>query len=243
MFSSFGISLFGSSFAAGMALSLSLIVAIGPQNAHLLRLGLARQHLWLSVITCAIADIVMITIGIAGLAKLGQLPDRVYGAMLGAAIVMLVVYGAQAAQRFWHAVMTTKAPAVANASDAMNRNATDSDAMNSNAASHPTVLSKPALSRRQALMQALAFSWLNPHAWIDTAVLIGGASLAYQAKERTEFGIGAMTGSVVWFIAIGTLAFWLGRRLSHTNVWRWVDGLVALMMWTIAAGLAVSLFG
>lgn len=198
-------------FVAGMALSLSLIVAIGPQNAHLLRMGLQRQHLWLSVAVCAVADVVLIAIGVIGLAALGQLSERLHGALLGATVLVLLLYGWQAAQRFWQGLKT---PA------------------------HELNVTGVRMSRRQAVAAALAFSWLNPHAWIDTAVLIGGASLAYQAEARTGFGAGAMVGSMVWFVALGTLACWLGKRLGQSSIWRWIDALVAIMMWAIAATIA-----
>ena len=208
-------------FTAGMALSLSLIVAIGPQNAHLLRMGLQRQHLWLSVAVCAIADMVLIAVGVIGLAQLGQLSDRLYGALLGATVLVLLLYGWHAAQRF---MQTMRAPAV-----------TDSGA------GADVQAPSNRISRRQAVSAALTFSWLNPHAWIDTAVLIGGASLAYQEQARTGFGLGAMVGSGIWFVTLGALAWWLGKRLGQSNLWRWIDGLVALMMWTIAATIAWGL--
>jgi L-lysine exporter family protein LysE/ArgO len=97
------------------------------------------------------------------------------------------------------------------------------------------------MSRRQAVFAALAFSWLNPHAWLDTAVLIGTASLAYGAGAGV-FGMGAAAGSVVWFAILGLAAFWLGRRLNSMLVWRALDGLVALMMWGTAVFLLKGLF-
>lgn len=201
-------------FTAGMVLSLSLIMAIGPQNAHVLRMGLQRQHLWLTVATCALADIVLISLGVLGLAQLGGLSDKLHGALVGAGVLFLSVYGWQAFRRFLNP--TT-----------------------------PVVPSREAdaapMSRRQAVLSALAFSWLNPHAWLDTAVLIGSASLAY-GPARESFGLGAATGSVVWFLVLGVAAFWLGRRLNSLRLWRALDGAVALMMWGTAAGLVASLF-
>jgi L-lysine exporter family protein LysE/ArgO len=90
------------------------------------------------------------------------------------------------------------------------------------------------------VLSALAFSWLNPHAWLDTAVLIGTASLAY-GQGSTVFGLGAATGSLLWFMALGIAAFWLGRRLNTLNLWRLLDGAVALMMWGTALWLLTSL--
>ncbi|MEP6966083.1 MAG: LysE family transporter, partial [Polaromonas sp.] len=140
-------------FFSGLVLSLSLIMAIGPQNAHVMRMGLKRQHLWLTIAVCVATDIVLIAAGVGGLARLGGLSDKLLGAMTGAGALILLLYGGQALRRFL-------------------RPGTSSSG-----------LAQPAgaggMSRRQAIGAALALSWLNPHAWLDTAVLMGSASLAY----------------------------------------------------------------
>lgn len=205
-------------FSAGMLLSLSLIMAIGPQNAHVLRMGLQRQHLWLTVAVCALADIALISLGVFGLAQLGGLSDKLLGALIGAGVLFLAVYGWQAFQRF----LKPRALTVLQDEDGQTRHA------------------PAAVSPRQAIASALAFSWLNPHAWLDTAVLIGTASLAY-GQGSTVFGLGAATGSLVWFLLLGAAAFWLGRRLNSLHIWRALDGAVALMMWGTAAWLLSSL--
>jgi len=200
-------------FTAGLVLSLSLIMAIGPQNAHVLRMGLQRQHVWLTIAICVVTDVSLIALGVLGLAQLGGLSDKLQGALIGAGVLFLAVYGWQAFLRLRHpragGVTASGAP--------------------------------QALTRRQAVLQALAFSWLNPHAWLDTAVLIGTASLAY-GQGSTVFGLGAATGSLLWFVGLGVAMFWLGRRLNSVAVWRALDGLVALMMWGTAAWLLASLF-
>ena len=205
-------------FTAGMLLSMSLIMAIGPQNAHVLRMGLQRQHLWLTVAVCVLADVVLIGLGVLGLAQLGGLSDKLLGALIGAGAVFLGVYGWQAFQRF----LRPQALAVLSADDGQIRHTTGP------------------VTPRQAILSALAFSWLNPHAWLDTAVLIGTASLAY-GQGSTAFGLGAATGSLVWFVLLGAAAFWLGQRLNSLHVWRALDGAVALMMWGTAAWLLTSL--
>jgi L-lysine exporter family protein LysE/ArgO len=205
-------------FTAGMVLSISLIMAIGPQNAHVLRMGLQRQHLWLTVAVCAVADVALIALGVLGLAQLGGLSDKMLGALIGAGVLFLGVYGWQAFQRF----LKPQALTLLDDGDGQTRHA-------------------PApVTPRQAMASALAFSWLNPHAWLDTAVLIGTASLAY-GQGSTAFGLGAATGSLVWFLVLGTAAFWLGRRLNSLHIWRALDGAVALMMWGTAGWLLTSL--
>ncbi|MFN5098296.1 MAG: LysE/ArgO family amino acid transporter [Limnohabitans sp.] len=212
-------------FTAGMVLSISLIMAIGPQNAHVLRMGLQRQHLWLTVAVCAVADIALIALGVLSLAQLGGLSDKLHGALVGAGMLFLMVYGWQAFQRFLHPtalVLNPPQKASAEAGTPAGR-----------------VQAAP-VTRRQALLSALAFSWLNPHAWLDTAVLIGTASLAY-GQGSASFGLGAAAGSVLWFLSLGVAAFWLGRRLNSLHIWRALDGAVALMMWGTALWLGFSL--
>jgi len=217
---------FNPTFTAGMVLSLSLIMAIGPQNAHVLRMGLQRQHVWLTVAVCIVADVLLIALGVLGLAQLGGLSDKLHGALVGAGVLFLAVYGWEAARRFLH-------PTPVAAWEAQPAQHADGST---------ATASPPGISRRQAVLSALAFSWLNPHAWLDTAVLIGTASLAYGTPGNTVFGLGAAVGSTVWFLALGVAVFWLGRRLGSATLWRWLDGLVALMMWGTAGFLLSSLF-
>ena len=215
-------------FTAGMVLSISLIMAIGPQNAHVLRMGLQRQHLWLTVAVCAVADIALIGLGVLGLAQLGGLSDKLHGALVGAGMLFLAVYGWQAFQRFLRPkALALDLPSADGPSE-------------SNSATSGSQPQPVAVSRRQAILSAMAFSWLNPHAWLDTAVLIGTASLAY-GQGSTVFGLGAAAGSMLWFLVLGTAAFWLGRRLHSLHIWRALDGAVALMMWGTALWLGFSL--
>jgi L-lysine exporter family protein LysE/ArgO len=215
-------------FTAGLVRSLSLSMAIGPQNAHLLRMGLQRQHLWLTVAVCAVADVLLIGLSVLGLAQLGGLSDKLHGALVGAGMLFLTVYGWQAFQRFLHpnALVWDTSPGVEGTKPDL-------------AAAKVTPQPAP-ITRRHAVLSALTFSWLNPHAWLDTAVLIGTASLAY-GQGSTVFGLGAATGSMLWFLVLGTAAFWLGRRLHSLHIWRALDGAVALMMWGTALGLGFSL--
>ncbi len=198
---------------SGMLLSLSLIIAIGPQNAHVLRMGLLRSHVGLTVAACAVTDLLLIGIGVAGLAQLGKLSNAVQGAMIGGAILFLLHYGWGAARRAWTNQYTGLSAAQQGAPQ----------------------------TRTQALGTALAFSWLNPHAWLDTAVLIGTASLAYQRPDNWMFGAGAAAGSALWFIALGLGAQLLAHKLARPAVWRAIDITVALTMWGTALWLAQGL--
>ena len=200
-------------FFSGMLLCLSLIVAIGPQNAHVLRMGLLRSHVGITIAACAVTDVLLIAIGVLGLAQLGQLSSNISAALVGAAVLFLLHYGWLAAQRAWR-------PAASGLQ-----------------AVHQSLPATP----RRALSSALAFSWLNPHAWIDTAVIVGGASTAYQQPHNWVFGLGAALGSALWFVTLGFGAVALAKYLAHPAVWRAIDCTVALTMWGTAAWLAWGL--
>jgi L-lysine exporter family protein LysE/ArgO len=200
-------------FLSGILLSLSLIVAIGPQNAHVLRMGLLRSHVGITVLACAVTDALLITIGVLGLAQLGNLSSSISTVLVSGAVLFLLHYGWQAARRAWQ-------PAAAGLQAVQQ--------------------SLPATPKR-ALSTALAFSWLNPHAWIDTAVIIGTASLVYQQPDNWVFGLGAAAGSAMWFVTLGLGAAALAKHLAHPVVWRAIDSLVAITMWGTAAWLAWGL--
>jgi L-lysine exporter family protein LysE/ArgO len=204
-------------FNAGLLLSLSLIMALGPQNAHVLRMGLRGQHLWLTIGLCILSDVLFIGMSIFGLGQLGGLSDTIKNALVGGGILFLLVYGAQAFARFRSGAAA--AMSQANASD------------------------EAVMTRRQAILAALAFSWLNPHVWLDTAVLLGTASLAWGQPGNAVFGIGAATGSVIWFTGLGVCLLCLGPRLRQPGVWRALDALVALLMWGTALVLGLGLLG
>ena len=202
-------------FNAGLLLSLSLIMALGPQNLHVIRTGLQRHHLWLTVGASVLSDALLIGLGVMGLAQLGGLSPWVKNGLIVGGMVFLMVYGAQAFGRF-------RAGTSARVATAVESGATP-------------------VSPRQALLAALAFAWLNPHAWLDTAVLIGAASMAWGYPDNLTFGLGAVAGSTGWFVGLGLAVLWLGKRLRHPGVWRALDGLVALMMWGTALALGWSL--
>jgi L-lysine exporter family protein LysE/ArgO len=198
-----------------MALSLSLIMALGPQNAHVMRMGLRGQHVVLTVLLCIVSDVLLIALGVLGLAQIGGLSPMFKTALVGGGIAFLLVYGAQAFARF--------------------RLGGSSGTNLALSAEH-----KP-MTRTQATLAALAFAWLNPHAWLDTAVLIGSASLAWGTPGNTLFGVGAACGSALWFVGLGLCVFSVGQHLRAPALWRVLDGLVALMMWGTALMLARGL--
>jgi L-lysine exporter family protein LysE/ArgO len=199
---------------SGALLGFSLIIAIGPQNAHVLRMGLQRKFVIATVLACALTDCFLIALGVAGLATLSSLAPWLMKSLLIAAFLFLGYYGWLGFRRAFQ-------------SNASGLNL-------SNAAGLPRNLG-------QAITSALAFSWLNPHAWLDTAILVGGASLKFRAPENWWFGIGAAIASSVWFFSLGATAAVLSPWLAKPLTWRFIDFSIGLTMWGTAGLLAKEL--
>jgi L-lysine exporter family protein LysE/ArgO len=207
-----------SSFLAGALLGFSLIIAIGPQNAHVLRMGLQRRFVFTTVFACALTDWILIGIGVSGFATMRTMAPWLMKLLLIAALLFLLYYG-------WLGFCRAMRPCAA---------------LGSQALSTATVQGLPT-TFQHATLTALAFSWLNPHAWLDTAVLVGGASLRYPAPQNWWFGIGAATASTIWFVGLGGAASALSPWLAKPLTWRFIDASIALTMWATAGFIAKEL--
>jgi len=189
----------------GFATSLSLIVAIGAQNAFVLRQGIRNEHVLPVVILCAVSDLVLIMAGVAGVGALVTAhPQLLTIARYGGA-AFLVGYGLLAARRAFRP--TTLTPSDAG----------------------------PA-SLKSVLLTCLALTFLNPHVYLDTVVLLGTLA-SQQGDARWRFGAGAAAASLVWFFGLGFGARRLAGLFARPSTWRVLDGVIALTM----IGLGVSL--
>jgi L-lysine exporter family protein LysE/ArgO len=198
------VSLGASVFVQGLALSLGLIVAIGAQNAFVLRQGLRREHVGGVVLFCGVADAMLITAGVLGMAQaLGERPGLTRAlALAGAAF--LAVYGWQALRRARHP---------------QSLRATEGGA---------------GLGRRAALAQAAAFTLLNPHVYLDTVLLVGSIGAQQPSALQGWFVAGACTASLLWFSSLGYGARWLAPWFARPKAWQVLDGLVGLTMGVMA---------
>ncbi len=199
-------------FIQGLVLSLGLIVAIGAQNAFVLRQGLRREHVGSVVLFCAVADAVLITAGVLGMAQaLGESPGLARAlALAGAAF--LAVYG-------WRALRRARRPQQLNAADG-----------------------GEGLSRGAAVAQAAAFTLLNPHVYLDTVLLVGSIGAQQPAALRGWFVAGASTASLCWFGLLGFGARWLAPWFARPRAWQVLDGLIGITMWVLAALLVRHAF-
>jgi L-lysine exporter family protein LysE/ArgO len=192
--------------ASGLGFGLSLIVAIGAQNAFLLRQGLLREHVLPVVAVCALSDAVLIAAGIAGLGSLLDAVPWLVDVMRIGGAVFLLSYAALAARR----------------------------------ALRPSALSTrddgAGTSLWPVVTTAVALTWLNPHVYLDTLVLLGSVA-ATHGGDRWWFGAGAIAASFVWFTSLGLGARLLRPVFARPGAWRVLDALIAVVMATIAITL------
>ncbi|WP_299917704.1 LysE/ArgO family amino acid transporter [uncultured Roseobacter sp.] len=192
-------------FLPGYFLSLSLIVAIGAQNAFVLRQGLRREHVFWVCLTCGVSDAILIAAGVAGFGTLAERVPWFETAMRYGGALFLLWYGWRNARSAWAGGHALQADAGAR---------------------------RPLLT---TLLTLLALTWLNPHVYLDTVVLIGSISAQYD--NRLVFGTGAVLASISFFFALGYGARVLAPLFARPSSWRVLDGLIACTMWAIAAGL------
>jgi L-lysine exporter family protein LysE/ArgO len=194
-------------FLSGLALGFGLIVAIGAQNAFVLRQGLRREHVGSVVVFCALADAVLIAAGVFGMAQaLGEHPDFARTLSLAGA-VFLATYGFQALRRAGQAHQLQVA-----ATGAGSRLA-------------------------GVLAQAAAFTLLNPHVYLDTVLLVGSMGAQQAAALRPWFVAGASLASLTWFGSLGFGARWLAPWFARPRAWQILDGLIGLTMGVLAIAL------
>ncbi len=192
-------------FVQGLLLGWGLIVAIGAQNAFVLRQGLRREHVGWVVAFCAVADAVLIAAGVLGLARvLGEQPALAQGlAWAGAAF--LAAYG----WRAWRRALRPQALQAA--------------------------AGGAGVGRAAVVAQAAAFTLLNPHVYLDTVMLMGSIGAQQPNALRPAFIAGACTASASWFLALGYGARWLAPWFARPRAWQVLDALIGLTLWVLAA--------
>jgi L-lysine exporter family protein LysE/ArgO len=195
---------------SGFSLGGSLIVAIGAQNAFILRQGLIRAHVFVLCLICALSDALLISAGVGGLGSLVAQSPVLITVVTLAGVVFLASYAVMAFRR----------------------------------AARPGTLVAgvpQAMALKPAIAACLAFTFLNPHVYLDTVVLLGSLSAAFKGGERLAYGVGAALASFVWFFALGYGARFLAPVFAKPAAWRVLDLVIGIVMALLAAGLLVSL--
>ncbi len=193
---------------AGFFLGLSLIVAIGAQNAFILRQGLRREHVLPLVLTCALSDAILIALGVAGFATVLSRLDWLEPVLRYGGATFLILYALRSLHSAWAGGGSLRAGDTS------------------------------ATSLRTAMLTCLAFTWLNPHVYLDTVVLLGSISTRYAGHEFA-FAAGAMTASFAFFFSLGYGARLLAPLFARPVAWRVLDLVIAFVMTTIAIKLLV----
>ena len=207
---------------AGLFMGFGLVIAIGAQNVFVLRQGARREHIGLVIAICAISDAALIVAGVGSLgAVLERVPWFADAARWGGA-AFLAVYGVLAARRALFPRSTSFDDVVR-----------DSDPTGAGSDVRTTTRLVP------VALTTLALTWLNPHVYLDTIVLLGSVA-ATHGDARWWFALGASIASLVWFTALGLGARWLGKYLRTPRAWRVLDGIVALIMFALAVSLLAT---
>ncbi|WP_306151913.1 LysE/ArgO family amino acid transporter [Roseovarius sp. MMSF_3281] len=191
----------------GYLLGFSLILAIGAQNAFVLRQGLRREHVLPLVVLCGASDAVLIAAGVSGFGALARAAPGIAQVMLFGGVAFLLWYGAQNLLAAWRGGEVLEAGEAAG-------------------------------SLWRAVLTCLALTWLNPHVYLDTVVLLGSISAQYD--NRLGFGAGAVTASFSFFFMLGYGARLLAPFFRRPSSWRVLDLIVGLTMWAIAAKLLLG---
>ena len=198
---------------AGLLTGLSLIVAIGAQNAFVLRQGLRRAHVGPIVTVCTVSDVALIVAGVTGVGVVVQHAAWALQAVRWFGVAFLTWYGRSSAWRARHpSALSTSADGTAAGPGAAGRSA--------------------------ALRRILALTWLNPHVYLDTVVLLGSIANTHGPSGRWAFAVGAAAGSTLWFTGLGFGARFAAPLLTTPRAWQVLDLLIAATMLAIAAKLA-----
>ena len=198
-----------SAFLTGLFLGLSLIVAIGAQNAFVIRSGILRNHIFYIALFCAISDSLLIILGIAGISFF--LKDFINE-------FSNIIFGFSALWLFTYGLLRIRSALINNYLTVDNN------------------------SKSSSLLKAISivavFTFVNPHVYLDTMILIGSISQQFLDTNRIYFAIGACTASFIWFFSIAYGAKLLTPIMQKPSHWRNLDLLIALIMFVIAFNLA-----
>ena len=196
-------------FLTGFFIGLSLIVAIGAQNSFVLRQGILKQHVFYVALFCAVADAILIGIGISGTSFLfNNITDQILNYLLGFSALWLIAYGG------------LKFIAAFNGSSLIDIN----ESSPKNLISTLSILA--------------IFTFANPHVYLDTMILIGSVSQQFNDINKIIFGLGASLASFVFFFSLSYGARLLAPMMRRPYSWRILDSLIGLIMFTIAIKLA-----
>ncbi len=199
--------------AAGFGMGLSLIVAIGAQNSYLLRQSISRERAGVVATICIASDLVLILLGISGIGVIVQQAPLIIEVLRWCGAAFLLGYGILAARRALGPRQTLDAGTGGSA------------------------------SATRVIITALALTWLNPHVYLDTVLLLGTVANTHGPDGRWVFGAGAIVASVLWFLTLAFAGRLLRPAFAKPLTWRLLDGVIAMIMFGLGGSLIVSGLG
>jgi L-lysine exporter family protein LysE/ArgO len=218
---------------SGLGLCLGLIVSIGAQNAVVLRQGLRREHVGMVVLVCVVSDAILQTIGVAGFATLVTSQPWLETAARWAGALFIAGYAFVSARRAWRG--GGKLEAASDEAPAEPEPAASGSAVAT--ATRPAVRTRS--TRTATLLTILAMTWLNPHALVETTVVLGSVA-ATHGPDRWWFLAGGIVASTLWFVLFGYGARYLAPLLRTERAWRILDAGIAVVMVVIAVTLVLG---
>ena len=195
--------------ATGFASAFALILAIGAQNAFVLRQGLLKTHVFPLALFCALSDAVLIGAGVWGFGAVVTVYPAFPRIMALAGAAFLICYGAMRLWAAWKGDYTLQ-------------------------------LAGQSTSLAATIATAAAFTWLNPHVYLDTLGLIGAISTQFMGADKVAYAIGAMTSSFVFFFSLAYGARLLAPLMQSARAWRILDVVIAVVMYALAFKLLIS---
>jgi len=212
---------------SGLGLCLGLIISIGAQNAVVLRQGLRREHIGIVVLVCVVSDAILQTVGVAGIATVVTAHPWLETAARWAGAIFIVGFAIVSARRAWRGGGSLEA-----AADEEQTDASSARAVLTRTRSRTT-------TRTATLVTILAVTWLNPHAIVETTVVLGSVA-ATHGDARWFFLAGGIAASTLWFVLFGYGARYLAPLLRTERAWRILDGGIAAIMVVIAVTLVLG---
>ncbi|KHN53239.1 arginine exporter ArgO [Pectobacterium fontis] len=194
-------------YLQGVLLGAAMILPLGPQNAFVMNQGIRRQYHLMVALLCSLSDVVLITAGIFGGSALLSQSSLLLGAVTWGGVAFLLWFG-------WGAMKTVFSKNITLASAEVMKQ-----------------------SRWRIIVTMLAVTWLNPHVYLDTFVVLGSLGSQFADDERSWFALGTVTASFTWFFALALLAAWLAPWLNTPRVQRGINVFVGVVMWGIALQL------
>lgn len=194
-------------FLEGCGVGAGLIIAIGAQNAFLLKQGILKNHVFTTVLVCLCVDTVLIVLGVGGFGRLLMLNPLLLSAARWGGAAFLFYYGYRSFRAVFHAHIFKMDP----------------------------TFDRP--SFKVSLLTILGLSLLNPHVYLDTVILLGSIGAQFSEEEQPFFMIGAILASFIWFFSVGYGARYLAPLFQKPTAWKMLDFAIGCIMWAIALTL------